>query len=193
MLAAYRSSNDCTMTSALLVIDVQTALCAGEYAAQDIDSVIDRINALSQAARATRVPVLLVQHEEDGGPLAFGTDGWQFAARLQIVADDVRIRKTTPNSFHQTPLHGLLQAHGVSRLVVCGLQTEFCVDTTVRQALALGYAVTLVADGHSTLDNDVLPAAQIVAHHNQTLRHLNSFGPSIELVAACDIRFTAGS
>lgn len=65
----------------------------------------------------------------------------------------------------------------MDRLVVCGFQSEFCVDTTTRRALALGYPVTLVADGHSTTDNGVLSAAQISAHHNATLTNIVSFGP----------------
>jgi len=73
--------------------------------------------------------------------------------------------------------------------VICGLQSEFCVDSTTRRALALGYPVTLVSDGHSTLDNGVLTAAQISAHHNQTLATLDSYGPRVTTVLAEDVRF----
>ena len=77
------------------------------------------------------------------------------------------------------------------RLVICGFQSEFCVDTTTRRALALGYPVTLVADGHSTLDNSVLTAAQIAAHHNETLSNISSFGPRAQAVRAADVRIDA--
>lgn len=172
------------MTAALLVIDVQQALCAGDYAAHDAPALIARINAVIGKARAARLPVVFIQHEESGGPLAPGTTGWQLAAGLQAQADDLRLRKTASDAFHATPLQALLQARAVRRLVVCGLQTEYCVDTTVRRALALGYPVTLVADGHSTLDNGILPAPQIVAHHNRTLANLTSFGPRVTLQTA---------
>jgi len=72
-------------------------------------------------------------------------------------------------------------------LVVCGLQSEFCVDSTVRAALAQGYAVTLVKDGHSTLANGVLSAAQISAHHNATLAHLGSYGPKMRVLPAAEV------
>ena len=68
--------------------------------------------------------------------------------------------------------------------MVCGLQSEFCVDTTVRQALPLGYHVVLVADGHSTLDSEKLSAEQITAHHNQTLQYMSSFGPTMAVQPA---------
>jgi len=181
------------MTTALLIIDVQRALCTGEEAAFDIDRVIDRINAVSAQARSTGAPVFLIQHEEGDGPLQFDAEGWQIAETLATAPGDVRVRKTTPDSFHKTDLHPLLQERDVNRLVVCGLQSDFCVDTTVRRALALGYDVTLVADAHSTVDNGVLSAAQITAHHNRTLSNMMSFGPRVAVTPAGEVRVAAGA
>ena len=175
------------MTTALLIIDVQRALCAGEYAAFDIARVIERINGLSARARSAGLPVVLVQHEEGDGPLQHDTAGWQLADDLATHDGDLRLRKTTPDAFFRTGLHALLQQKGVERVIVCGLQSEFCVDTTVRSALAQGYHVVLAEDAHSTCDNGVLSAAQISAHHNATLRYLTSFGPSVTLTPAADV------
>ncbi|HSN67823.1 MAG TPA: cysteine hydrolase, partial [Thermoanaerobaculia bacterium] len=63
--------------------------------------------------------------------------------------------------------------------------------TTTRRALALGYPVTLVADGHTTIDNGVLKAAQITAHHNETLSNITSFGPRATAVPASEVRWEA--
>jgi len=179
------------MKTALLVIDMQRALCTGEYAMFDIERIIERINALGTKARSAGVPVILIQHEEADGPLRFDTDGWQLADGLETMPGDLRLRKTTPDSFHRTELQRLLQERGVSSLVISGLQTDFCVDTTVRRALALGYDVTLVADGHSTMDNGVLSAAQITAHHNITLANMTSFGPRVTVVPAGEVSIEA--
>jgi nicotinamidase-related amidase len=176
------------MTTALLIIDMQQALCSGEDAAFGIDNVIEKVNVLSGRARASGTPVVLIQHEEDEGPLQFGSEGWALAGGLLTAAEDLRVRKRTPNSFHRTDLYRLLQERGVSRLVICGLQTEFCVDTTVRQALPLGYSVTLVADAHSTTDG-ALRAEQVIAHHNRTLRWMTSYGPRIEVKPAAEVAF----
>lgn len=179
------------MKSALLIIDVQKSLCSGEWSAFDIDRVIGRINAVASRARAAGAPVFLIQHEEDDGPLQHGTEGWQLDERLVVEPGDVRVRKTATDSFHRTELQSLLQSHAVDKLVVCGLQSEFCVDSTVRAALALGYPVLLVADAHSTLDNGVLAAAQITAHHNATLASLGSFGPRVTTTPAAQVRIEA--
>jgi nicotinamidase-related amidase len=179
------------MHTALLVIDVQHALCCGEYKAFESERVIDRINSVTRMARSAGAPVIMIQHESLGGPLDFGTDGWQLAEGLVVEATDILLRKKATDSFHQTELHTLLQDRGVKDLIICGLQSEFCVDTTTRRALALGYPVVLVADGHSTLDNAVLSAAQISAHHNETLANISSFGPRARAVSAREVRIEA--
>jgi nicotinamidase-related amidase len=176
------------MKTALLIIDVQRALCSGEYAAFESRRVIDRINHVIRLARETGAPVVVIQHEERAGPLEYGSDGWQLDPALDTLPSDTHVRKRATDSFHQTELHALLQSRGIAKLVICGFQSEFCVDTTTRRALALGYPVTLVADGHSTLDNRVLKAAQISAHHNATLSMIDSFGPRAEAVPASEIR-----
>ena len=55
----------------------------------------------------------------------------------------------------------------VKKLVIGGLQTEWCIDSTVRRAYSLGFDVTVVEDGHSTMNSSVLDASKIVAHHHQ--------------------------
>lgn len=177
------------MSSALIVIDVQQGLCEGDQAGVGWQAMVARINQVARRARAAAVPVIFVQHESRSDFLAHGSDGWQLATGLDVHDTDLRVRKTTPDSFHDTHLGATLRAHGVTSLVICGMQTEYCVDTTTRRALALGYPVTLVADGHTTVGNDALSADQIVRHHNLTLAGIASFGPRVSPVVAADIAF----
>ena len=178
-----------TEKQALVVIDVQQGLCEGPGVAYRTDELIERINALSAGARAAGVPVIFVQHEGRDGYLAHQSREWQLPAALQTHPGDTFIRKTTPDAFLRTDLQERLAALGVTRLVVCGMHTEFCIDTTTRRALALGYPVTLVADGHTSAGNAALSAPQVIAHHNATLTNISSFGPRVTAVAARDIRW----
>lgn len=175
------------MTTALLIIDVQRALCSGEYEVLESRRVIERINQVTRVFREAMAMVVVIQHEEPGSPMAHGADGWKLDPDLQVQPGDTYIRKTTPDSFHNTDLLAVLQARGIKELVICGLQSEFCVDSTMRRALALGFPVTLVADGHSTMDNSVLTAAQIVAHQNDTLSKMDSFGPRVRVLPAAEV------
>ena len=177
------------MTIALLIIDIQQVLCTGQNAAFESDRVIDRINLVMARGRAAQAPVLLIQHEADNTPLAYGSPGWKLAEGLNATRTDAYIRKTAADSFHNTDLRETLEKQNVEHLIICGLQSDFCVDTTTRRALALGYSVTLVSDGHSTIDNDILSAAQITAHHTATLANITSFGSRVTPLTAAKIRF----
>lgn len=79
------------------------------------------------------------------------------------------IQKHTPDAFHETNLHYELKSRKIKRLVIVGLQTEYCIDTTCRRAFTLGYEVTLVKDAHSTWDSSLITAQQIIDHHNHVL------------------------
>jgi nicotinamidase-related amidase len=177
------------MHTAVLVIDVQQGLCEGPGAAHDCPGTIERINAVTHRAREAGVPVFFIQHESSAGYLEHCSREWQLASGLQVDAVDRRIRKTTPDSFLRTDLHEALQALGVTRLVVCGMHTEFCVDTTTRKALALGYLVVLVADAHTSAGNAAISPQQVIAHHNATLTNISSFGPRVTAMAHLEVRF----
>ncbi|MFJ5236863.1 cysteine hydrolase family protein [Pseudomonas neuropathica] len=177
------------MTTALLIIDVQRALCSGEYQCYDIQRVIDTINGLSARARQAGVPVVLIQHEEKDSPFAHGAEGWQLADELLTVASDLRVRKTTRDSFYQTDLSKFLPSEDFERLVICGLQTDYCVNATARRAHELGYDVVLAADAHSTVDNGNMSAEDIIAEHNKDLAHLTGSVARIDVKPAADITF----
>jgi nicotinamidase-related amidase len=174
------------MTTALLVIDVQRALCSGEYECFDIKRVIENINGLSAKARDAGIPVIFIQHEE-GDLLKHESEGWQLAEGLETSAQDLRVRKTTPDSFYQTNLQKLLPKEDFERLIICGLQTDYCVNATVREALKQGYDVVLAADAHSTVDNGNLTAEDIIAEHNKDLAHLTGSVARIDVIPSSDV------
>jgi nicotinamidase-related amidase len=176
------------MKEALLIIDVQQGLCEGECQAFDSAAVIARINTVAHKARKAGLPVVFIQHESGPGYLEHGTPAWQLAKGLHVEPGDQFVRKTTPDSFLRTGLQELLQNQGVTELLICGMHTEFCVDTTTRRALALGYPVMLVEDGHTSAGNAVLNASQVIAHHNATLTNISSFGPRVRAVASASIQ-----
>jgi nicotinamidase-related amidase len=179
------------MTKAVLVIDVQQGLCEGEGAAFDCAGTIARINKITRKARAAGAPVIFVQHESTSGYLERGTAAWQLASGLDVQASDLRIRKTTPDAFLRTDLQDKLQELGVTEIVVCGMHSEFCVDTTTRRALALGYPVLLVSDGHTSAGNAAIDASQVIAHHNATLTNISSFGPRVRALTHDQVEFAA--
>ena len=177
------------MADALLVIDAQVQLVE---AAPDGAAMVERLAGLVAQAHEARVPVIFVRHDGDDGVwLIPDTPGWQVDPRLGGDGGDLVIRKRACDAFIDTPLGTELAARGIERLIIGGMQTEYCVDTTVRRAVAEGYKVILIADGHTTLDSSVLPAATIVRHHNATLNYFGVGHATVSLAQAADIRFGA--
>lgn len=175
------------MNTALLIIDVQQAPCSGKEEAFESRRVIARINTVARLARAAGAPVVIVQHEEENGPLEYGSDGWTLDPELDASPDDIFVRKAVPDSFENTGLRDILKARGIEQLIICGLQSECCVDATTRRALALGYPVTLVSDAHSTMDNATLKAPQISAQVNEALA-AGGFASPVLVIPAADMR-----
>jgi len=92
------------MPCALLIIDVQHALCHGQYAGFEADRVIARINEVSTRVRGAGGTVVVIQHESAKGPLQHGSLGWQLAHGLATESGDLFLRKRATDSFHDTSL-----------------------------------------------------------------------------------------
>ncbi len=157
----------------LLVIDVQMGLFLLEDEGCRLfepERVLENINVLLEKARGKGVPVVYIQHTGSGAsPFAVGNPMRDINPAIAPLEGELVVPKTHPDSFHDTVLKEKLDAMGVKKLVICGLQSEYCVDTTVRRAFSLGYDLTFVSDAHSTFDNGVITASQVIAHENKTI------------------------
>jgi nicotinamidase-related amidase len=171
---------------ALLVIDMQVGLFEGEPPRHDAEGVIQRINKLAKAVRATGGIVIFIQHEDNGG-LRRGTNGWEILPALERTDTDLLVCKWACDSFYETELADLLDKHGVQQLIVTGCATDFCVDTTIRSAASRNYEVLVVADGHTTKDRTHLDAITIIKHHNWMWENLILPRSSIKVLKAGSI------
>jgi len=177
------------MKTALLVIDVQVGII-DYFQAYNKDRVLANIDDLLTKARAARIPVVYIRHDGGkGDPLEAHTDGWTIHQRVAPVDGEPIVEKRSCSSFYETPLQAILEKSGISRLIVTGCQTEYCVDTACRHATTLGFDVTLAGDGHATIDNDLLKAEQIIAHHNRALNGFNSGENTVTAKPASEIDF----
>lgn len=159
------------MKQALIVIDVQQGMFLfPEMQPHDGDGTVRRIAAVLGTAREAGVGVVFVQHDGgDGHPLAMDSPGFPFHEALAPLPSETVVVKQHCNAFQQTDLLERLNGMGIGHVTVCGMQTQYCVDTFVRAAVEHGLKVRLIADGHTTFDTAVLRAEQIIAHHNDVL------------------------
>jgi nicotinamidase-related amidase len=148
----------------LLIVDMQVGLFQGEPR-HDADGVVARVNALARGVRAAGGHIIFIQHEDDGA-FARGEAGWQLLPTLERRPADLLVGKTACDSFYRSELDEVLRELQITRLLVTGCATDFCVDTTIRSAASKDYEVVVVADGHTTKDRPHLGAEAIIEHHN---------------------------
>jgi nicotinamidase-related amidase len=155
------------MPTALIIIDMQVGSFGKDARRHDADGLVARLNALARRVRAGGGTVIFVQHDGPvGDPHHPDQPGWALLPALEKKPVDAVVRKTACDSFLGTDLDQVLARRGIRDIVVTGCATDYCVDTTVRAALARGYRTTVPSDGHTTADRPHLSAAQIIEHHN---------------------------
>lgn len=170
--------------NALLVIDAQRNLLEAPTAVHDAAAIVGRLEALILDARASATPVVFVQH--CGGPGEIdepGAPGWEIDPRCAPLTGEPVVLKTRPDAFEGTELEKVLAGRGARRLIVAGVQSDFCVRATCRAAVARGYDVVLVEDAHGTYDGKTSSAPEIVGQINAEL------APAVALVRTAEVRF----
>lgn len=157
--------------SALLVIDMQNGLFKGEPKPHNVKLVLSNILSLIEYCRLNDRPIIFIRHVgEKGTPLDPNGPNTQLITDLPFNPHkDTVIEKMYPSSFKNTVLKEVLEKLDIDEIIIIGMKTEYCIDTTVRAASEYGYKVTLISDAHTTTDSAALNASQIIDHHNQVL------------------------
>jgi nicotinamidase-related amidase len=144
------------MTTALVLIDLQN-----DYFPGGAMELVGAQAAVSQAARLVQtfrrnaLPIFHIQHIAKRAGASFfvpGTTGAEIHSAVRPAEDETLVVKHFPNSFRETPLQDLLRSANASKLVLAGMMTHMCVDTTVRAAADLGFQCFLAQDACATKD-----------------------------------------
>lgn len=164
--AVDAQSPDAEAATALLIIDIQDFYYPGGTLPLSAPEPAGANAArLLAAARAGARPVVHVGHNAKAGR--------GFRPEVAPRADETVLMKDEINAFVGTDLQAVLQRHGVTRLVLCGMQTHMCVEAATRAAHDLGYEVLVVGDACATRDlthgGTTVPAAQVHAATLATL------------------------
>jgi nicotinamidase-related amidase len=142
------------MTStALIVIDVQDSfLQRDSWKHSSNPDIAVEVGRLVDHARANGDHVAWVLHSEPGTDTVFdpasGHVRYQYG--LAPIEGEIEVRKTSHNAFTTTNLLQQFTERGIREIVICGIRTEQCCETTARLASDLGYQVTFVIDGTAT-------------------------------------------
>lgn len=140
--------------TALLVIDAQESFRqrTDEWAATANPAALANIGLLVEHARAVGDDVVWITHAEPGSGGVFDpARGFvRVIADLETLASELAVTKTSVNAFTSTDLQNRLESAGIRKVVICGIRTEQCCETTARVAGDLGFAVEFVTDATTT-------------------------------------------
>ncbi|WP_119167890.1 isochorismatase family cysteine hydrolase [Algihabitans albus] len=159
--------------TAVISVDLQNDFCHpdGHFGrhGKDLSLTLERLPTMVsfvQKSQAVGIPVIFIRqvtlpggHSDSPAWLRFktrdgkdpnytlpGTFGWDFVDGLEPSANDSVVEKTRPDAFLNTPLERVLRGRGIETLVILGVNTEGCVESTVRSASYLDYYTVVVED-----------------------------------------------
>ena len=157
------------MAQGLLLIDIQN-----DYFPGGAMELVNPLGALDNAEkllahfRKQNLLVIHVQHVNMREGATFflpNTEGAKIHKKLTPQADEDLVIKHAPSSFFQTNLLEILKEKQIDQLIVAGMMTHMCIDTTVRAAKDYGLEITVAEDACATkdlvFDGEVLPAATV--------------------------------
>jgi len=157
------------VNTALVIVDIQN-----DYFPEGKMPLVGPVEASLHAARLlehfrrAQWAVIHVQHIAVRPGATFflpGTPGADFHPNMQPLPAETIVQKNFPNSFRDTPLLDVLREKQVNRLVICGMQTNMCVDAITRAAADYGFECFVAADAcaarNLTFDGHLVPAEQV--------------------------------
>lgn len=135
---------------ALIVIDVQNEYVTGNLPIEypDVQASLKHIGRAIDAAHAHNIPVIVVQNTAPAGAPIFvkDTEGWKLHEVVATREYDHYVEKALPGAFTNTDLEAWMREHNIDTLAVTGYMTQNCVDSTIKQAVHLGFAVECLSD-----------------------------------------------
>ena len=151
--------------TALLIVDVQNALV--DEKAFNIDRTLLNIKELLDACRVNGLEVVYIKHDgEKEDDLVPFSHGWDIHSSIYPKRGEKIIRKIYNSAFKNTELEEYLNSKNIKTLILVGMQTEYCIDTTCRVAFDKGYKLIMPEQTNTTFDNGDLSGSKIYEYHN---------------------------
>ena len=178
------------MKQALLVIDVQNDYFpGGKMILSHPEAALAAVNRLEADFQAKHLPIIYIQHikrQKDADFFEEGTVGAQLHPDLHVTDESIIIKKHFPNSFQETRLATVLQELAIDQLVICGMMTQMCIDSTTRASFERGYQPILIQDATATkaltINGESVSASHVQTAFIAALTNFASVQNSIEFI-----------
>ena len=152
----------------LIVIDMQKALLDGEL--YDLQGLMENNVKVIETARRNGIEVIFVQH--DAGPgtgFSSGDEGFEIADEVAPLPGEKVFVKTINSCFGNRDFTRYMEQQEDKRLMIIGLQTNWCIDATVKSAFERGFQVIIPEETNSTFDNDYMTGETTYRYYNEEI------------------------
>jgi nicotinamidase-related amidase len=176
-------------SAALIVIDVQQGFDDAAWGPRDNPAADTNIARLLDRWTETRRPIVVVHHDSGGeqSPLHPAHPGNALKPYVASAPAALSVSKTVNSAFYGEPdLHEWLSAAGISQVVIAGIQTNMCCETTARMAGNLGYDVVFVPDAMHTFDLEAPDGVTVPAAELSRITAINLSGGGFARLATTD-------
>ena len=152
----------------LIVIDVQKGIT--DERLYDFDGFIRNVTNIIDAARKNNVEIIYVQHDDGPGTgFSFGDKDFEIADQVAPKENEKIFIKTINSCFGNNDLANYLRESKEKDLMIVGLQTNFCIDASVKSAFERGYKVIVPKGTNSTFDNDYMDRETTYKYYNDMM------------------------
>lgn len=150
----------------LLVVDTQKLITNSEL--YQFELFESRVKTLITKARGNGVEVIFVRHDDGvGNALTKGTDGFEIYDGFKPAGDEKVFDKNVNSSFKGTGLLEYLRKKEKTTIIIVGLQTDYCIDATIKAGFEHGFRMIVPANANSTFDNPYMSAEQTYRYYNE--------------------------
>lgn len=150
----------------LLVVDTQKLIMNNDL--YEFQTLVYRIKTLIDKARNNEIEVIYIRHDDGAGKeLTKGTPGYEIYEEFQPMPNERVFDKNGNSAFKDTGLLDYLHEKGEDTIVIVGLQTDYCIDATVKCGFEHGFKMIVPANTNSTIDNAYMTAENSCKYYNE--------------------------
>ncbi|GKX66420.1 cysteine hydrolase family protein [Inconstantimicrobium mannanitabidum] len=150
----------------LLVVDAQKLITNEKLF--KFDGFVSNVKKVIATARENNIEVIYVRHDDGvGSELTKGNDGFEIYEEFQPMKNEKIFDKQVNSAFRGTGLLEHLTDKGEKNLIIVGLQTDYCIDATIKCGFEHGFNIIVPAYTNSTDDNEFMTAEQSYKYYNE--------------------------
>lgn len=150
----------------LLVVDAQKLITNEEL--YNFHTFVFNVKDIINKARENSIEVIYIRHDAGiGSELTKGTEGFEIYEEFKSFKGEKIFDKNFNSAFKETGLLEYLKRKGENEIIIVGLQTDYCIDATIKCGFEHGFNIIVPAHANTTVDNEFMTAEQSYKYHNE--------------------------